>query len=138
MTSQEFLQQITIIQKRIAVNKRRVEQMQELLLKITPSLSDMPKSGTNAHAFEERIATKIDLEKEIERDKIRLSQVKLDVIDAIMMLDGNEERKVLMGRYIDSKTWTTIAEETGYTDRHIFRVHQKALKELEVPRQYHQ
>ena len=136
MTAQEFLKQIAVIQKRIEANRRRVEQMQDLLLKITPTISDMPKSGTNVHAFEERINLKVDLEKEIEADKIRLNQVKLDVVDAIMLLDSDEGRKVLMYRYVDFKTWSEIADATGYTDRHIFRVHQKALKEIEVPARY--
>lgn len=136
MTAQEFLKQIAAIQKRIAVNTRRVEQMQDLLLKISPTISDMPKSGANVHALEERINLKVDLEKEIEDDKIRLNQVKLDVIDAIMQLDSDEGRKVLMYRYVDFKNWREIADATGYTDRHIFRVHQKALKEIEVPDQY--
>ena len=96
MTAQEFLKQIAVIQKRIEANRRRVEQMQDLLLKITPTISDMPKSGTNVHAFEERINLKVDLEKEIEADKIRLNQVKLDVVDAIMLLDSDEGRKVMM------------------------------------------
>lgn len=134
MTAQEFLRQIGALQKRIETNTRRVEQMQELLTKITPSISDMPKSSTpNVHAFEDRICAKVDLEKEIEMDKIRLEKVKLDVIDAIMQIPNQECREVLYKRYVEFKQWNVIITELGYAEKYVFTLHNKALKKIQLP-----
>ena len=137
MTAQEFLNQIGTLQKRIETNIRRVEQMQELLTKITPSISDMPKSSTpNVHAFEDRICAKVVLEKEIEKDKIRLDKVKMDVIDAIMLVNREEDRKVLYMRYVELMDWKTIIPELGYSESYIYRIHRNAIKHFVIPSKY--
>ncbi len=137
MTAQEFLNQIGTLQNRIETNIRRVEQMQELLTKITPSISDMPKSSTpNVHAFEDRICAKVALEKEIEMDKIRLEKVKMDVVDTIMQIQNQECRKVLYKRYVEFKPWNTIINELGYAEKYVYVLHRKALKMVQPPEDY--
>ena len=134
MTAQEFLRQIGTLQKRIETNTRRVEQMQELLTKITPSISDMPKSSTpNVHAFEDRICAKVALEKEIEQDIIRLEKVKLDVVDSIMQVQNEECRELLYKRYIEFKSWASIGIELGYAEKYVYELNRKAVKRIKVP-----
>ena len=129
MTAQEFLKLIDFLQKRIETNTRRVEQMQELLTKITPSISDMPKSSTpNVHSFEDRICAKVALEKENEQDRIQLERIKLDVVDAIMQIENEEYRDVLYKRYIEFSPWNVIIAELGYNEKYIFRLHKNALR----------
>lgn len=137
MTAQEFLKLIDFLQKRIETNTRRVEQMQELLTKVTPSISDMPKSSTpNVHSFEDRICAKVALEKEIEMDKIRLEKVKMDVIDAIMQIQNQECREVLYKRYVEFKPWNTVISELGYAEKYVYVLHRKALKMVQPPEDY--
>ena len=134
MRAQEFLQSIETLQKRIETNKRRVEQMQELLTKTSPSISDMPKSSSpNAHAFEDRVCAKIALEEEIEKDTIRLEKVKMDVVDAIMQIQNQECREILYKRYVEFKSWNAIITELGYVERYVYTLHRKALKMVLVP-----
>ncbi len=137
MTAQEFLSQIGTLQKRIETNIRRVEQMQELLTKITPSISDMPKSSTpNVHAFEDRICAKVALEKEIEQDTIQLEKVKLDIVDVIMQVQNDECRELLYKRYVDLLPWNAIVAKLGYTDKYVFALHRKVLKQISIPDGY--
>ena len=134
MKAQEFLQTIETLQNRIETNVRRVEQMQQLLTKTTPSISDMPKSSTpNVHAFEDRICAKVTLEKEIEKDTIRLEKVKMDVVDAIMQIQNQECREILYKRYVELKSWYSISTELGYTERYVYMLHKKALKMVSLP-----
>ena len=51
------------------------------------------------------------------------------------LADGNC-RQVLWERYISGKKWTEIAEEMCYSEQHIHRLHQKALRLVVVPMKY--
>lgn len=47
-------------------------------------------------------------------------------------LDDENEQKVLRLHYIDGMTWSSIANELIYSERHIHRIHASALKNINM------
>lgn len=75
------------------------------------------------------------LEAEIDRLKAeRLERIKRyqDIETKISGIDNEEEREALRLRYITGLTWEQVADEMGFTCRHIMRIHNEALSSLKL------
>lgn len=49
----------------------------------------------------------------------------------ISMIEDNDERAILLMRYVLGKDWAEITDSTGYSETSVFRLHQNALKTFE-------
>lgn len=50
----------------------------------------------------------------------------------IQAVDDSDDRDLLTKRYLEFKTWNSIAAEFGYSVQHIYRLHAKAVEKLRV------
>lgn len=73
----------------------------------------------------------IDLEKEINEDIDRLVDMKAEIRDTIGQANDPVCQLLLELRYINGKAWEEIARDIGFDIRTAFRLHGKALKEIE-------
>ena len=71
-----------------------------------------------------------ELEDEIEQRVKELCRVKLEIIRAMDRLDDGRLRELLVLRYVAGKNMEQIAEEMGFSYRHILRLHQEALEKI--------
>ena len=92
-------------------------------------LSDMPKGNKQSdlsdyivklERLEEKVAYKLEEKK---REKIEIENAITDVPDDV-------ESDILYKRYIQLMDWEEIAEEIGYSVRHVYRYHGEALHDL--------
>ena len=112
MTAKEYLSQVLYIDQRINCKLEQVMRLRENATKATATLSDMPHSDSpNLKSMENTICKIVDLEREINRD----------------------ESLILELRYFSRKTWEKIAEETGYSVRHVTRLHGRGLQHFRIP-----
>lgn len=56
------------------------------------------------------------------------------IAQQIKCMNSRNESDVLFYRYIRGLDWWEIAEKMGYSQRQVFRIHGKALKHFEIPK----
>lgn len=60
----------------------------------------------------------------------RLTAIKEEIFMAIYKVENSTYRTLLIKRYIQFKTWETIAEEMHYEVRWVHKLHGRALKKI--------
>ncbi|GMO34222.1 MAG: hypothetical protein Pg6B_04640 [Candidatus Azobacteroides pseudotrichonymphae] len=129
----EFLNQSYKIEKRIDSKLEQIKTLKVLAEKVNSVFSDMPKNpAMNPHVMEETISKLVDLEAEISDDLKDLVKTKEEAIHFIKSTGNKEFQTILELRYLCYKNWDQIANILHYSLQHIFNVHGKALKYLEV------
>ncbi len=95
----------------------------------SPNLSGMPRGGvpiTDA----DLIADKIDLENRISRLKEKGKNLKREILEEIDSLDEPRYVAVLEGFFIDCLSMEDIADNEGYTVRHVYSIYHDAVRAL--------
>ena len=133
MKAKEYLSQAYRLDQRIDAKIEQVMSLRNLAAKATSTLSDVTPSGTrNVHRMEDIIMRIIDLENEVNADIDSLVALKHEIVNVIKAVPNLEYQTLLELRYLCFKSWEQIAVEMGYGIDNVFRLHQKALKDLEV------
>lgn len=100
----------------------------------TPSLSGMPRGGTPITSAD-LIADKIELEERIERLKRKKSDLKRQILEEIDSLEDPRYCEILEAFFIDCLSLDDIADQEGYTVRHVYRLYSEAVTQLALNRQ---
>jgi len=133
MTAKEYLGQARFLDMRINSKIQQVMSLNELATKCTSTISDMPKNPNRGGSrMEDAIVKIIDLEEEINRDIDKLVDLKRDIMTAIKAVPNTEYQTILEKRYLCFITWEQIAVDLNYSMQHTFRMHDKALKEIDA------
>ena len=133
MKAKEYLSQAYRLDQRIDAKIEQVMSLRNLAAKATSTLSDAMPSGTrNIHRMEDIIMRIFDLENEINADIDALVALKREIVSTIKSVPNLEYQILLELRYLCFKPWEQIAVEMGHGIDNVFRLHQKALKDLEV------
>ena len=100
----------------------------------SPNLSGMPRGGipiTDA----DLIADKIDLENRIKRLKEKGKKLKGEILEEIDSLDDPRYVAILEGFFIDCLSMEDIADNEGYTVRHVYTLYHDAVRTLTLNKQ---
>ena len=89
----------------------------------------MPRGGTPI-TVEELLSDKIELEKRIERLKVKGRSLKGEILEEIDSLDDPRHCEVLEAFFIDCKSICEIGDNMGYTDRYIYDLYRDAINTL--------
>lgn len=92
----------------------------------SPSFSDMPRGGTPI-TKEDLIAEQDEIIRRIGRLEIKGKNYKSEIIDIIDELEDTRYAEVIEAYFIDCKSLETIADENGYSIRHILRLYREAI-----------
>ena len=131
MDIKEYLTQAYRIDQRINSKMEQVSSLHALATKATATVSDMPGGGAkNIHKMENIIIKIADLENEINEDIDELVDLKIAITKLIKSVDNQEHQTLLELRYLCFKTWEQIAVDMGYKVRHLYRLHEEALKNI--------
>lgn len=65
-------------------------------------------------------------------EKLRLYDVKREILGVINMVGDSTYRTLLVMRYIRFMKWEEIAEEMHYTYKWIHILHKRAIKEIQI------
>ena len=102
------------------------------LRKATVTMSDMPGSpNRNIHKMEDAIVKMVELENEIHSDIHALVELKTEITHLIRRIGNRDQQLILEQRYLCYNSWEQISVDMGYSIQHTFRLHDKALKEIE-------
>lgn len=97
----------------------------------SPSYSGMPRGGEPVDTVD-LISDKRELEDRIERLTRRGHDLKTEILDCIDELDDPRYAEVLESFFIDCKDFDEIAEESGYTLRHVIRLYSEGILAVSV------
>lgn len=112
-------------------SEMRIEEIR--LRKMSPSnvLDGMPRAS--GHKDLSGYAAILDQE-ERKYMKARYLRIKLcsEISDKIERQDNEDEKNVLMCRYIKLMKWEDISERLGFSLQHIHRIHSKGIKNFKM------
>ena len=101
--------------------------------KATASIHAERVSGTQQRSpMENAVIKLIDLEHEIDADIDRLVNLKRELATFISQMDNQAYRVLLELRYLGGNTWEEVSKIMGYDLRWVYRLHGKALQEVEL------
>ena len=133
MTTKEYLSQAFRLDQRINSKLEQVSRLRGLATKATGSFQAERISGTSQHSpMESAVVKLIDLEYEINDDIDRLVDLKREMADLIGEIADPSHRILLELRYLGGNRWEDIALKMGYDLRWIYRLHGRALKEVDL------
>ena len=132
MTAKEYLSQAYQIDKRIRLKLEQVASLGDLSTRATSALTGMPRPATrNVHRMEDVIVKMADLEDEIQGDIDRLVDLKREINECIASVSNERCRFLLESRYLSFRQWPDIADDMDCSMDNIFKLHKKALEEVE-------
>ncbi len=103
--------------------------MRQSMMKRT---GQMEKSGVKAPSSGERLSGEmgalLEVEEEIQRQLARLSSMRKEAIQTIALIPNANRQAVLLGRYLEGKTWSVLSYEMPYDCRTLYRYHREGLK----------
>lgn len=136
MTTKEYLAQAYRIDQRINSKLEQIVSLRELATKATSTLSDTPPSGSrNIHSMEGIIVKMMELENEINADIDVLVDLKKEIMSIIKKINNPEQQTLLELRYLCFKTWEQIAVDMGYSIQNAYKVHDRALENIVIPKE---
>jgi DNA-directed RNA polymerase specialized sigma24 family protein len=128
----EFL--YSAIEARIDVkrHKRRVQELDAQCARLTANMSGMPRGGGDDHSHEAMWNALADAREQELLAMKRAEEQKQTVDLFITHIPKSQHRSVLKLRYVEGMSWTRMQfalcdEGVYYSDRHIRRIHDKAL-----------
>lgn len=100
----------------------------------SPNYSGMPRGGTPV-TIDELLSDKIDIEERIKRLKSKSRNLKNEILEEIDSIEDPRYCEVLEAFFIDCIPLEEIAENEGYTVRHIYRLYSEAVTLLALREQ---
>lgn len=132
MTAKEYLGQARFLDMRINSKIQQVASLNELATKCTTTLSDMPKNPNRGDSrMADSVIKIIDLQDEINSDINKLVELKREIMGVIKAVPNMEYQTLLEKRYLCFITWEQIAVDMNYSMQYTFRIHERALKEID-------
>ena len=132
--AKKYLSQAFGLNQRIESKLGQIEDLHNLATKATVTYSDMPRNPNKGQSrLEDCVIQIMELEAEINRDMIKLVELKKDIIRRIKSVENAELQTILELRYLSYMRWEEIAIELGYGIDNVFRLHRNALDEITFP-----
>ncbi len=134
MTVEEYLSQARLLDNRINAKIQQVASLNDLATSATATLSGMPHSPNRASSkMADAVVKIVDLQHEINDDIDRLVDLKREIMRLIKAIPNAEYQLILEKRYLCFMTWEQIAVDMGYSIQHVYRLRDKALKQVQLP-----
>ena len=129
----EYLSQARYLDMRINSKIQQMTSLNDLATKCTTALSGMPGSPSkNTSSMEEIICKIIDLQVEINNDIDMLVDLKGEIMQIIKSVSNPEYQTILEKRYLCFLSWEQISVDMHYSMQYTFKMHDKALTEVEA------
>lgn len=115
----------------VARLERKLEDLDERMCAIkSPDYSGMPKGGGTPITIDDILHDKVELEKRIRKLKAKSEKYKAETLEVIDTLDDPVHSAILEGYLVDCLSLDAVAENEGYSVRHIYREYEKAVEVL--------
>lgn len=123
--------QAKFLDMRINSKIQQVEALNDLATSASSVLTGMPRNPNKATSkMADAVAKIVDLQAEINHDIDELVDLKKTISYTIKAVPSPELQTLLEKRYLCFQSWEIIAVDMNYSMQHLFRLHDKALKEI--------
>ena len=127
--AQVYLEKIRKLDVQIECLEHEKLMLKDMALRVTPDMSGSGgSSGGNQDKLGSAVTRIIAKEEEIDRAVDELIGLKQAASALLARLDDPAHIKVLHGRYMQYKSFESIAAEMGYTYRNVCYLHGRALQ----------
>jgi DNA-directed RNA polymerase specialized sigma subunit len=135
MTPKEYLARGYRIDQRIESKLAQIQSLNDLATKATSVMSLVPPSGTrNVHRMEDTIIKIVELQRGVNDDIDNLIDFKRELSGVIKGVVNPELRTLLELRYLSFMNWEQIALELNVNLRHVYRIHDRAVAAIKIPK----
>lgn len=132
MTAKQYLQQAFQMKKKIAAIQADILRLEAAATDCSPNLTGMPHSSSPSQSRMADIVCKIIERKDALQKKMEELEILAKEVEyKISLLDNEEYRTLLYKRYVEGAEWEDIAMDLYYSERWVYKLHIKALKEFE-------
>lgn len=132
MTTKEYLNQISRLNRMINNKLVEIQQLRDLALGISSiSTGERVQSTPDFDKIGSKMAKIDELEKNLDETIDKYVDLKNRIIGQIESMEDEITYNILFSRYIEKKQFELIAIEMEYSWRQIIRLHGKALKQFE-------
>ncbi len=133
MDSKKYLEQLSLIDLYIDSKLKEIDNLTELTKKISCVTDNMIVGADKSRGiFSPTMQKIVDLQTVYSQDMAELLGRKDSIIKAIEAVENDTYRAILQMRYVQSSQWQSIADELGYDLRHVYRLHNAALKAIQL------
>lgn len=132
MIAKEYLRKLYNLDKTINFYLDDIIKLKNLAVNISPILSDsVSKSNINKDKIGDCVSNIMELESLI-NDRIKqYTNLKTDVMNTIEKLENNDEKLVLMYRYIHFLNWSQVARKINFSKATVYRLHRQGLDNID-------
>ena len=132
-SKKEYLTGYRTACKRIENLKEQLESLWEIEQSIkSQQMSDMPKGSSRHQDLSDLMVKLEDLQERIDDAITESCRIKLEIEEALWKLEDAEESRVLRYRYIYFIRCSEISKIMNYSRTQVWRIHDKAIKNLEM------
>ena len=132
MNAKEYLSQAKYLDQSINAKIQQLGQLNDLATKATAVLTGMPHNPSGSTStMADTVVKIIDLQDEINRDIDTLVDLKTDIMRLVKSVSCCEYQTILEKRYLCFQSWEKIAAAMDYDIRWLYRLHGKALEEVQ-------
>ncbi len=127
MTTKEYLQQGYRLARGIRFKRERIRELREFAQRSAAVCTTERIGGRAQHSKLENCICQMDeWEREIDEAMRELQKIH-QVIASVKNLDY---RQLLELRYLHGLSWVDVSIKMGYAERHMYRMHNNALKDV--------
>jgi len=132
MTGREYMDAISRVRREIRLLKEQVERDMILAAGVSAIRydTDPVQSSPSADKMVDIVA-RISENTDALKARIKYLQDLEDNAWAFLVHLREEHERVLTLHYLDGLSWLAVSESMGYSERHIFRLHDQAIQELD-------
>lgn len=121
-TVKAWFQQCRDLAAAIEVQKQKIQRIRDVAEKCTQSLSGMPAGGGNGDKVGEGAANIVDERRRLQRMETDLCNLRMEATRrAYCLYELPECAKAICEYYVNGKTQTVIAQESGFLDPRVIR-----------------
>ncbi len=134
MNAQKYLQQIKLLDSKIKQKEEQIEYLKEAASSAGAIRYDKDKvqvSMTDSK-LESLVIQYMQLEQEVQEQKLHLEQVRDKIICQIHNLQDDRYVNVLFKRYVEIKSYELIAVEMNYSFDYVKELHRDALEDFRL------
>ena len=133
METKQYLNQIERLEKQIQNKLAEIYQLKTMACSVTVSNSDGERvqTSTDKDRLGSTVAKIVDLEKETDKLVDEFVDKRNHIIKQIDSMENADYYHILSLRYVSRDTFDNIAGKTGWSKRHVLRIHGQALLEFE-------
>lgn len=88
------------------------------------------KTNTHISKVENKALELLKLEENINFYSDEINKARCEILDIINYLEDERYKQLIRLRYLDFKKWDDIACILGYSNKHIYKLHNKVLQKL--------